>query len=158
MNNLNKSGKPRLVLDCRHINECIHDFSFRMEDVKVAREIFQKGDFLFSFDLKLAYHHIEIAEHHRQYMYLGFKWEINGVNKYFVFNVLPFGISSAAFIFTKVMRKVVQYWRSLGFRIIMYLDDGLAGSSDFHQSLSLSTRIRSDFTELGFIIAETKSV
>ena len=51
----NKVGKPRLVLDCRHINQFIHEFSFRMEDVKVAREIFQKGSFLFSFDLKSAY-------------------------------------------------------------------------------------------------------
>lgn len=30
----NKTGKPRLVFDCRHINSCIHDFVFRMEDVK----------------------------------------------------------------------------------------------------------------------------
>lgn len=56
----NKTGKPRLVFDCRHINSCIHDFVFRMEDVKIAREIFQKGDFFISFDLKSAYHHFEI--------------------------------------------------------------------------------------------------
>jgi hypothetical protein len=88
-----------------------------MEDVKVGREMFKKGDFLFSFDLKSAYHHIEVSDHHRTY--LGFEWEMNGESKYFVFNVLPFGISSASFIFTKLMKSVVRYWRSLGFNIVM---------------------------------------
>ena len=45
----NKSGKPRLVLDCRHINNFIHEFVFRIEDTKTAREIFVAGYFLFNF-------------------------------------------------------------------------------------------------------------
>lgn len=52
----NNAGKPRIVLDCRHINQCIHNFSFRSVDTKSARDIFDKGDYLFSFDLKSAYH------------------------------------------------------------------------------------------------------
>ena len=48
-----RSGKPRLVLDCRHINECIHQFKFKFEDGSVARQIFEKGDFLFRFNLKV---------------------------------------------------------------------------------------------------------
>ena len=109
----NKVGKPRLVLNCRHINQFIHEFSFRMEDVKVAREIFQKGYFLFSFDLKSAYHHIEIFEHHRKY--LGFQWQINGISKYFVFNVLPFGISPAAFFFYKTYEESSSALEIFGF-------------------------------------------
>lgn len=56
------------------------------------------------------------------------------------------------------MRKVVQYWRSLSYRVIMYLDDGLAGAEDFDQASTLSEVIKRDLTELGFIIAESKSV
>ena len=33
----NKSGKPRLVLDCRHINKSIHEFVYRMEDIRSNR-------------------------------------------------------------------------------------------------------------------------
>ncbi|VDH99043.1 Hypothetical predicted protein [Mytilus galloprovincialis] len=40
-----RSKKPRLVLDCRHINECIHQFRFKFEDGTVARELFEKGNF-----------------------------------------------------------------------------------------------------------------
>ena len=46
-----KSGK--------HINSCIHQFMFKLEDGTVARNIFSKGEFLLKFDLKkrLPYFH-----------------------------------------------------------------------------------------------------
>lgn len=119
----NKTGKPRLVLDCRHVNQFLCNFKFRLEDNSVARHMFNTGDYLFSFDLKSAYHHIEIHPDYRGY--LGFRWKYQGREEYFVFNVLPFGISTAAYIFTKVTRVAVRYWRKQGMRIIMYLDDGL---------------------------------
>jgi hypothetical protein len=37
-----RSNKPHLVLDCRHINTCIHQFKFKFEDGSVARELFAK--------------------------------------------------------------------------------------------------------------------
>ena len=58
----NKSGKPRLVLDCRHINPHLHKYKFKYEDDKVAREMFDVGDFIFSYVLRYAYHHIDIFE------------------------------------------------------------------------------------------------
>ena len=76
---------------------------------------------MFGFDLKSAYHHIDILGDHR--IYLGF----GSGFAYFVFNVLPFGISTAAYVFTiKLTRAVISYWRSKGYSIIMFLDDGLA--------------------------------
>ena len=35
--------------------------------------LFQKGNYVFSFDLKAGYHHIDIFEPHRQF--LGFRWD-----------------------------------------------------------------------------------
>jgi len=45
--------------------------------------IFQKGDYfyLFSFDLKLGYHHIDTYEPHRQY--LDFSWESHGLAQFY---------------------------------------------------------------------------
>lgn len=111
-----RAGKARLVLDCRHINLNLHKFKFKFEDVSVAKDMFYKGYYVFKFDLKSAYHHIEILPLHRQY--LGFSWLYHGIEKYFVLNVLPFGISVAGYIFTKVLREVVKYWRSLGHKVI----------------------------------------
>ena len=50
-----KTGKPRLVLDCRQINQYLIQFKFKYEDVHTAKVMFGVGSFLFSFDLKGAY-------------------------------------------------------------------------------------------------------
>ncbi|VDI66488.1 Hypothetical predicted protein [Mytilus galloprovincialis] len=102
---------------------------FKYEDTRLARENFHQHDFLYGYDLKSAYHHIEIVELHREY--LGFAWEIDGANRYFVFHFLPFGLATAGYIFTKVLREVVKYIRSKGTQMIMFLDDGLGGGKDF---------------------------
>ena len=56
----NKSGKKQLVLDCCHLNKCLAKFKFKYEDVSVARQLFEKGTYLFSWDLRSAYHHISV--------------------------------------------------------------------------------------------------
>ena len=64
-NNIKRDNVKRVCTEYkRHIDQFIHEFSFRIENVKVARGIFQKGYFLFSFDLKSAYNHIEILKHY----------------------------------------------------------------------------------------------
>ena len=67
------------MLDCRHINQYLHLFKFKFEDIKVAELMFRKGFFLFTFDLKSAYHHIDIFTGHRQY--LGFSVQYNRMKK-----------------------------------------------------------------------------
>ena len=71
----------------------------------------------------------ETVEEHRRlggnpdvdvaYQYLGFEWK----GRYYHYTVLPFGISTAPYIFTKVMKTTVGYMRSLGYLFIQYLDD-----------------------------------
>ncbi|MES9879252.1 MAG: hypothetical protein ABW185_00020, partial [Sedimenticola sp.] len=101
----NRKGKPRLVLDCRHINPSLFKFGFKYEDISVARHVFKRNEYVFCFDLKSAYHHISIFEPDTEF--LGFKYVIDGVLCYFVFLCLPFGISTAGFIFSKLVREMV---------------------------------------------------
>ena len=54
----NKAGKLRLVLDCRHINPALFQFKYKYENADIARVLFEKGDYMVTFDLKSAYHHI----------------------------------------------------------------------------------------------------
>ena len=63
-------------------------------------------------------------------MYLGFSWQFNGMLRYFTFTVLPFGLSSAYFCFTKLLRPLVSRWRSMGHNSFIYLDDGLGSQPD----------------------------
>ena len=73
----------------------------KCEDLQVALKILSKGFYLFKFDLKSGYHHVEIFPDHRRF--LAFSWDFgNRVLKYFQFAVLPFGLSSAPYLFTIV--------------------------------------------------------
>ena len=55
-----------------------------------------------------GYHHIDIEDNYQKY--LGFFWEIDCKISYFIFIVLSFSLSSAPFIFTKVMRCLVKFF------------------------------------------------
>ena len=46
-----------------------------------------------------------------------------------MFTVLPFGLSAACFLFTKVVRPLVRYWQAQGIRIVVYRDDGLGAAA-----------------------------
>lgn len=88
------------------------------EDASIAKEIFKKEISIFTFDLKSAYHHIEIFNEHREFLL--FSWEMDEKTHYYVFNVLTFGLSTAGYIFTKVLREPVKYLRAKCIRIIIF--------------------------------------
>ena len=117
--------------------------------------MFEENDYFFTFDFKSGYHHVPINLKHQKY--LGFSWEIEGKTKYFKFLVLPFGLSSACFLFTKLLRQLVKKWRARGIKCVMYIDDGIAGSP----SLQLTTKIRDvmldDLQNAGFTVNFKKS-
>ena len=102
----NSEGKLRLVLNLKHLNQFLCKDKFKYEDLWVALLMFQKGDFLVKFDLKSGYHHVDVYEPHQRY--LGFSWELEGKLGFFVFTVLPFGLSSACYAFTKLLRPLIK--------------------------------------------------
>ena len=125
-------GKKRLVLDLRHVNPHLNKYKFKCEDVTVAQQLLGEGYYLYTFDIKSAYHHVDIFESHRTY--LGFQCQHHGKPTFFVFNVLPFGLSTAPYTFTKLLKPVVSHWRGSGIRVCMFLDDGLGGNSSLESA------------------------
>ena len=102
------TNKKRLVINLRHLNQFLWKQTFKYEDLRIALLLFEKGDMGFTFDLKSGYHHVDI--HESCWQYLGFMWPVDGVHTYFVFKVLPFGLSTACHFFTKLFRP----WSSIG--------------------------------------------
>ena len=92
---------------------------------------------MFLFDLKSGYHHIDILEPHRQYF--GFSWELHGVKQFYFFKVFPFGLSTACYAFTKLLRPLVKYWRA---RALLHLDDGIVAVEGETEALKASRRVR----------------
>jgi hypothetical protein len=130
------SGKKRLVISLRHLNLYLWKCKFRHEDFKTALNYFEKEAYLFTFDLKSGYHHVEIHEDFHKY--LGFQWQ----GRYYAFTVLPFGLSSACNVSTKLLRPIVKFLRAQGIRIVLYLDDAIVSvPGDLETAKSVSAMV-----------------
>ena len=114
--------------------------------------LFSPGELMFNFDLKLRYHHVEIAGHHRKY--LGFEWD----QHFYVFAVLPFGLASAPYLFTKLLRPLVRLWRSKDLKAVMYLDDGIVAVQGETEAEKASGWVRNTLHKSGLVVNDKKSV
>ena len=150
-----KNGKLRLILDLRYLNGHLAKFKFKYEDLHVVAEFLHPKDWFFTFDLKDGYHHVDIYKEH--WKFLGFSLQVCGTPRFFTFCSLPFGLSVAPYVFTKLLRPVVAHWRSDGIRISVYLDDGIGACTSQASARSKSTQVHSDLVKLGFLINEDKS-
>ena len=110
--------------------------------------------FFIQFDITSGYRHIDIhPDHHK---YLGFSWNFE-VIRYFQFTVLPFGLATACYVFTKMLRPFIKRWRSKGFNGIIYIDDGIAGHGSYSATKRAAQVIFQDLTEAGFSLHAVKS-
>ena len=144
-----KGDKNRLILDLRHVNQFVIKQKIKFDDWKVMEHFLTPQGYLFSFDIKQGYHHIEMAPDSVEY--LGFSWNFNGEVRFFVFLVLPFGLTSAPFIFTKIIRVLIKYWRGQGVKICCFIDDGCGAGEDQVRALEHSELVQDTLVKAGFL-------
>ena len=89
-----------------------------------------------------AYHHIPIHDHCKQF--LGFSWPCGDQIAYYVCKVLPFGLSSVVYIFTKI-KALTKKWRSQGISILTYLDDGLGAAHNKEMERQQASKLSISF-------------
>ncbi len=135
----NSKDKLRLIVNMRYVNRAIVVPKFRMESLSSLSKLLRVNDFMVSFDLKSGFWHIPLAPEVQQYV--AFSWR----GKFYCFCRLPFGLASSPWAFTKVLRQLVKHWRSLGNRLLPYLDDFLFMSPSFVGASELAARILTDF-------------
>ena len=112
-----KEGQYRPVINLRNLNYHLKTEHFKMEGMHIVRDLSQTQDWMTRLDLKDAYFAIPV--HHEHMKFLRFRWGTQS----FQFNSLPFGLSTAPRVFTKVLRPIVGQLRSMGVRCVIYLDD-----------------------------------
>jgi len=102
-------------------------------------------------DLEDAYLLVPISEEHRKF--LRFQWW----DATYEFTTSPFSLSTALYIFTKVLRPVVTYLRNMGYQSVIYLDDFLLLGFSKNECRS-NTRVTINLLQtLGFVINHAKS-
>ena len=101
-----KDGGMRLVIDLRHLNNHCAKSSCSYETLASLRELIEPGDWMVSFDVQDAFHHIGIAASDRKFFTFGIDGEL------WECNVIPFGWTASPMLFTKMMRQVIRFLRS----------------------------------------------
>ena len=112
-------GSYRLILNLKLLNKFLETEHFKLEDEKTVRRIISPDCYMATLDLKDAYHLIPVAETDTKFLRFLF------LGKLHEYTCIPFGLSTAPFTFTKLMKPVVSHLRSLGLESIIYLDDML---------------------------------
>ena len=145
-----KDGGFCPVVNLKALNKYILEEHFKMEGFHMVRDLVRQGDWLAKIDLKDAYFLILVHPFYQKF--LQFTWK----ESLYQFQCLPFGLSCAPRVFTKVMKPVVAFLKEREIKLI-YLDDLLIISSCPEILSAQINLIRDLFQILGLIINETKS-
>jgi hypothetical protein len=147
-----RSGGYRPIINLKGLNTFLTAHKFKMEGISTVRQTIREGDWLAKLDLKDTYLTVPIFFHHRKF--LRFKWG----RDIFEFVSLPFGLSSAPWAFTKLLRVVIAHLRKLGLRLVIYLDDILVVASSQLAARLAVNQVRSLLESLGLVISTEQSV
>lgn len=144
-------GSFRFELNLKKLNRFIQTKHFKLEDGRTAAKLIFKIDFLAKLDLENAYFLIPIDESSSKYLRFIFQ------GQHFEFLCLPFGLNVAPYIFTKILKPMVNYLRKKGLSSVIYLDDMLLVSSS-RKECATNVKVSIELLErLGFIINNNKS-
>ena len=146
-----KGGKFRMIIDLSDLNEFVEKIKFKMDTLSSSLDLIYPGAFLTSVDLKDAYHSVPIWSGHKRF--LTFQWD----NKFYRFNVLPFGLTSAPRVFTKLLKPLCATLREKGISCVFYIDDCLIVSDLFESAVNDCKLMCEGLRALGFTINEEKS-
>lgn len=144
-------GSHRLVLNLKKLNDFIETCHFKMEDRKLASCLITKGCYMATLDLKEAYFLIPVRKSNRKYLRFYFN------NKLWEFNCVPFGLCTAPWLFTKIMKPVMAKLRSQGYLSVIYLDDFLLFGDSYESCRENVKNTTKLLEELGFVINHKKS-
>ena len=145
------NGEWRPVIDLSSLNDFLLIPKFRMDTPQEIQRSLQQGSWVFSLDLKDAHFQIPIHEASRRFLRMEFKGTV------FQFKALPFGISTAPWVFTKVVSVVKSMFHLDKMSLFQYLDDWLGDAPDKESASLRSNLLVQVCTKLGFLINLEKS-
>ena len=147
-----KNGGTRPVFNLKGLNEFIPHHHFKMEGIQTLKDILSKDDWMTKVDLKDAYFAIPIHEEDRSFL------RFSALDCHFQFTCLPFGLSSAPWVFTKTLRPIITLLRELGVRLVAYIDDILVMAESPQRARDHTLGLIFLLESLGFIVHPDKSI
>ncbi len=127
-----------------------------MEDLKCALPSLEMHEFMFSFDISKGYYHIDL--HPEAQKFFGFAFKCGEETYYGYHTVVPFGVNTGPYLFTKLVRLLVKKWHSAGIHIFVFIDDGLGMARTELEASLFASIVRSDLAFFGFLEQVKKSI
>lgn len=145
-------GGHRLVLNTKRINAAFKKESFRMETLRSILGQLRPGLWATKIDIKNAYPHIPIYPPHQRYLCFQLRGRV------YTFLGLPFGLSFAPQLFTRVLDQIIQHLLSLGIMVFAYLDDLLIVHESPEVLRAQTARVGTLLERCGWTINTKKSL
>lgn len=142
---VNAKGKKRMCSDDRYANAFMADYTFTQEGLRHVAELVRKGDTMITTDVEQAYYQVPLHEDSQKYC----GWQHAG--KWYVPTILVFGLKTAPFIFTKIMRPVLQFVRMLGISGTNCIDDNLWAAIEASMRKEVLPIVQLVFGKLGWV-------
>ena len=146
-----KNGDWRPIIDLSVLNTYLKTQTFKMESADSIRAALLPEWWTFSIDLKDAYLHVPIHPSARKFMRVMFKGRV------YQFKALPFGLSPAPWLFTKVVAEVKAMVHGQGIQLHQFLDDWLVKASTFEECSRLVPLVVQLVQSLGWLVNFGKS-
>lgn len=109
------SGGMRFILNLKDLNYFLSPPHFQLEDWRMVIQLMVQDSWMATIDLEDAYLLVPISPRSRRF--LRFQWR----SVTYEFAALPFGLSTAPYIFTKILKPVLARLRNEGFCSVVYL-------------------------------------
>lgn len=140
----------KVILNLKKLNNFLAPPHFKLEDYRTAIHLLSPYCFLSTLDLKDAYYLIAVCLADRKFLQFRFR------EKLFKFTCFPFGLSTALYIFTKLLKPVVHSLRSEGLLSVIYLDDFLLMASTLSACVQNAAQRCEVLYKLGFLFSPKK--
>lgn len=143
-------GSDRFILNLKNLNKFIEPPHSKIEDVKTSLKMITRKCFMASIDLKDAYLLIPVENKYRKFLRFCFQQNL------YEFTCMSFGLCTAPYTFTKILKPVVQKLRKEGIVLVIYLDDILIFAESENECTRRVMATQALLESLGFIINTKK--
>lgn len=145
-------GGKRFILNLKKLIDVFIDTPhFKMEDSRTAMKLICQGNLLTKIDLQDTLLSIPVHPSFKRFL----RFQFN--NCVYEFNVLPFGLSIAPYIFTKLLKPFSSYLRAQGILCVCYIDDLLLIHTNMEVAKQNNDFVLTGLRHLGFTVNSSKS-
>jgi len=148
---LKKNGGSQLIINMRLLNVAIFPPHFKYKDLALLAPLLKEGDYMTTINLKDGFFHVPVLPSHQAYM--SFQWE----GKIYWYQVLPFGMSSLPWLFTRFAQAMVHHLCCQGVQVMAYMDDFIVIGHSQWQALKHTTLTLHLLNQLGWQVNFKKS-